>query len=364
MQPEFRISQLLPFTIPIAVLIGFIYHAPILTGVVTIAGLFGSGLLENYIKRDSAFSFELVKQLPANEGNDEYPKYYYLSIIYFILYLGILALGFYYAQYEQPTYIWIGYGLIVSFVAALNLNLCHEFMHSKKRPNKIISRIMASFCFWGTHEYEHLFFHHNENIICTEEDKSFSQLNQSVYSYILQSIIYNFKHAWKIQATINQRNGASTFNLFKNTLLQTLFLSILIGLSVWIFIGFYALLFFLVQGIFGIIWFLATSYNQHYGLLRRKKADNNYEAFTIMNIWSSDHYISGRIYFNLTHHAHHHVYQFCRYPDLKIIERAPLLPYGYLLSMFVCFMPAVWYKIMNKRVEQIFLMRDEYEKIG
>jgi alkane 1-monooxygenase len=271
--------------------------------------------------------------------------------------------GIYYAEYKLPTSGWLLYALPVGFISAIILTICHELMHSKYRFEKILARIVASFSFWGLHEFEHLFFHHNNEVICTDSDKSYARLNQSLYSFLFQAYIGNYQHAWRIQKQISKRNDKSFYNIFDNLLLQIYLCSLVILLITFLLTGIYGTLFLLIQGIIGFILFLAGTYNQHYGLTRRKN-NGTYEPFTFMNVWSSDFYISSKLYFNVTHHAHHHKHQFCHYEFLEIINKNPILPYNYNTMVFLSFIPPLWYKIMNRRVEIVLENRDKYSKDG
>lgn len=358
-----KIAYLIPLALPIAALAGYVFQIPMFMLSLTLISFLVMGFIDNLLKRDASFAFSIVKAIPENEGNIENGWANFIIYLFIFLYFLVLSIGIYYAQYKTPTWSWMLYAVLISLVSGELLNVCHELMHSKKYYKKILSRIVSSFCFWSVHEYEHLFYHHNDEIICTEQDKSYAKLNQSVYSFIIQSILFNYKHAWETQHKICSRMNQSFYSI-NNGLLQSLLLSTVISILILYFIGLYGFLFFIIQALGGIAMFVIGTYNQHYGLSRRKSADGHYEPFTIMNIWSSDHYLGSRLNFNTTHHTHHHMYQFCRYPYLEIIDHSPLLPYDYLLSIFICLIPPLWYKIMNKRVAEIYLLREEYEKNG
>ncbi|MHB1948408.1 MAG: fatty acid desaturase [Gammaproteobacteria bacterium] len=363
MQQESKLGVLIPHVLPILLFIGYLTEKPYLFILLSIVYLALLSALDNF-KRDPAYPYPLVAAMPENEGELKRNWYWYMSLLFIILYLIELPIGIYYAQYKQPTLGWILYALPFGIVASSALNLCHEFMHTKYSFERIVSRIVASICFWSVHEYEHLFIHHNTNLICTEEDKSHARLNQSVYSFILQSLVYNYRDAWRVQKQLSQREGKSFYNIFYNNLLQTLLLSIIISLSVLLFVGLNGFIFFILQAIMAVMTFIIITYNQHYGLTRQKNAEGVYESFTIMNVWNSNHYFTSKLAFNLSHHSHHHKYQFCRYHHLKVIENAPQLPFGYALALVVVLIPPLWYKIMNKRVEDVFSKRRQYEREG
>lgn len=356
---ENKIAIFIPHSLLLLLLVGFLLNMPYTFFLLTPLYLALLSILDYIFKKDPSFSLDKIQTLPENEGMLELNWYSFASMSYLIFYLIILAIGTYYAQFEKPTVGWILYALPLGFAGASALNLCHEYMHTKYTSERIISRIVSSLCLWSVHEYEHLFVHHNANTICTDQDKTYATLNQSLYSFLIQAFVANYKGSWRIQKQICARNKTSFYNIFHNALLQTYLLSTVAWLLILFFVGTYAFIFITLQAMMSIFIFISTTYHQHYGLTRRKNNEGIYEPFTMMNIWNCDHYLISRLHFNVTHHSHHHLYQFCRYPYLKIIENSPILPVGYITALVISLFPPLWYRMMNKKVEQVFKMRDQ-----
>ncbi len=357
-----KLSFLIPHTFAMLVMLGYLtQHAYVFLAFVLVF-LVALATLDFIIPHDPHFAYQTVKVISENEGERHVDFHLIASYVFIALHILILGMGLYAAQHYKPTAIWLLYAIPVGVTGTLTLNICHEFMHAKYAHQKIAARLVASLQFWSVHEYEHLFIHHRNETSCTEEDTSYAKLNQSVYSYTFQVIRSNYQNAWKVQKQISQREKKSFYNLVNNPLLQILLLSISIPIAIALFVGEKACLFFLLQAITSMILFSVTTYHQHYGLTRRKNKEGIYEPFNYMNVWNSDHYLTSRFHLNLSHHAHHHMHQFCPYQNLKIIENAPLLPFGYLTALLVSLFPPIWYKIMNERVKNVFELRDHLEK--
>ena len=94
------------------------------------------------------------------------------------------------------------------------------------------------------------------------------------------------------------------------------------------------------------------------------KPDGTIEPFTFMNTWGIDHFFSGKADFNMFHHGHHHLFSFCRYPHLKLVEYGPLMKYGFHATIFLSLFPKLWFKNINPKVEEVFKLRDQLEKEG
>jgi alkane 1-monooxygenase len=54
----------------------------------------------------------------------------------------------------------------------------------------------------------------------------------------------------------------------------------------------------------------------------------------------------------LTRHSDHHYRASKKYQTLERIKESPQLPLGYPGSMVLSWFPPLWFKIMNKRLEQ------------
>jgi alkane 1-monooxygenase len=57
--------------------------------------------------------------------------------------------------------------------------------------------------------------------------------------------------------------------------------------------------------------------------------------------------------YELTRHSDHHFQSNKKYQILEHKDLAPQLPFGYPSSMLLAMIPPIWFKVMNKRVEEI-----------
>ncbi len=355
---------LIPSLVPIFIIMAFVTNRPALfLYIISFAFLF-SIVLDCLVPRDKLYCYDEVIATPENDGRLSSWIYQLLSGSFLILHLIALILGMYIASYEYPLSPWIFYLLPFGFEGSVVLTVCHEYFHKESLIEKNIARFFGSLEFWSVHEYEHLFYHHHPDISCTPDDLSHARINQSVYSYVYHAIIHNYVYAWEKQKELCSLSGVPFFNILKNPLLKWLSVSAIIIAIIYVFFGYNGVLFFLAQAALSMFIFIASAYNQHYGLTRRLKADGTYEEFTFMNVWAFNHFISSKQAFNATHHAHHHLFQLCRYPHLKAVSKGPLYPFGLSMTFLLCLIPGLWYRIVNPRVKEIYRLRDEYESKG
>lgn len=354
----------IPHISPILIICGYALNMPW-----TFLGIFfiSIGLLtilDFFTPRDESYSYQQLIATPENDGRLAPWLYEFATATFLLLHLIAFGMGLYFIQFKEPFIAWLVYAYLIGYSGSTVLTVCHEYYHHNSLLEKMISRFFLSLVFFNAYESDHLQTHHDENYICTDKDHSHAKLNESVYAFTQKYLGSTFKAAIELQRKVCEKEGFSFYNIFKNTLLKWTIFSILLPILVFIFIGWKALIFYLLHAYISIIIHLYGSYNQHYGLTRRKDEEGRYESFTYMNTWVSDHFLTGKLYFNISHHGHHHLFSFCRYPYLKVCRLGPTLPYGYNAIFIISMFPRIWYKLMNPRVEEVFRMRDQYEKEG
>jgi len=90
-----------------------------------------------------------------------------------------------------------------------------------------------------------------------------------------------------------------------NTILQSWVIALLLQGTLVLALGWATLAFLLVHNL--VAWFQLTSANyvEHYGLLRRKRADGAYERCQPHHSWNSNHIFSNLLLFHLERHSDH-----------------------------------------------------------
>jgi len=114
--------------------------------------------------------------------------------------------------------------------------------------------------------------------------------------------------------------------------------------------GLGGLFFFLCHFLIGFVFMTGVSYIQHYGMLRKKLPNGEYEPMDFYNTaWDSDFWLSNVIFWAANHHAEHHVYPRMPYNQYSFID-TPKLPMGSTSMICMAFCPPLWFWCMNKRV--------------
>ena len=349
-----------PFSFPILALLACYYQRPVFFTIITLAWGLVLMALDMLLPRDAHYPWQEVRDR-VRDDSGRFQKSNFILFVFVLSHLLALAASLYRVSQAANPWPWMLLIVPVCLSGMESLAIAHELMHGRSGPEALMSRIASIPQMWNIHEYEHLYLHHRDEVICTEIDTSYAPLGKSVYGYIAMGLVSNIRNAWQIQYRLLKEKGAPLPGL--QTLARTYLPSIVLAVLVGVFLGKFALAFFLIQSAASILLGLGATYNQHYGLTRRKRGDGSYEPFTYMNVWSSDGRISNRLFWNIPHHAHHHLDPFCDYPELKFIADSPTLPNG-LFSMTLSFFPPLWFRIMNPRVKDVFTLRDRLDSEG
>ena len=95
------------------------------------------------------------------------------------------------------------------------------------------------------------------------------------------------------------------------------------------------------------------NYIEHYDLRRELKANGKYERTLPIHSWNYQHSLSGAALFNVSRHSDHHFIASRPYQILRTFDNTPNLPTGYAGMLVLSWFPPLWFKVMNKKVEQL-----------
>jgi alkane 1-monooxygenase len=236
------------------------------------------------------------------------------------------------------------------------INVAHELGHKKEAWARFHSKLnLMTVC------YMHFYIEHNKGHhvnVGTPQDPATSKKNQTFYAFWFQTVIGSWRDAWQIEKRRLESKKLPLWNPIHNQMLQYVIFPIL-------FIGILTLIFSLLQGIF--VWqvplfFLAQSYLafssleavnyiEHYGLQRREIAPGKFEKVNPLHSWNANHLISNFFLLQLQRHSDHHAYAARPYQILRHFEESPQLPYGYPVMILMSMIPPLFFKVMNKRLE-------------
>jgi alkane 1-monooxygenase len=229
------------------------------------------------------------------------------------------------------------------------INVGHELGHRKSGFDQFLAKVLLL-----TSLYTHFFIEHNKGHhahVATDQDPSSAILGQSIYSFWPQTVFGTYAKAWKINLDELKKKGLGFLNpqneMLFFTLAQVIFM-VLIGY----FFGIYTLLYFLVSAIIGALLLETVNYIEHYGLLRKRNPNGNYERVLPKHSWNSNHLLGRLMLFELSRHSDHHYLASRKYQVLRHHDDAPQMPTGYPGMIVLALFPPIWFRVMNRQLKK------------
>lgn len=242
---------------------------------------------------------------------------------------------------------WLTLAVVAGLASGIAVNTAHEMGHKHTRIEQWLSRLALAVPAYGHFTVEHNFGHHKQ--VATPEDCASARMNESIYRFALREMPGGLLRAWRIEGRRLARRGKPTWSLH-NTILQSWLMTLLLQGVLVMVLGWPTLAFLLIHNL--VAWFQLTSANyvEHYGLLRARTADGEYERCQPHHSWNSNHIFSNLLLFHLERHSDHHANPNRRYQSLRHFDELPELPTGYSGMFLLAYVPPLWFRVMNSRL--------------
>lgn len=228
------------------------------------------------------------------------------------------------------------------------INVAHELGHRPSLFDKWMSRLLLLPSLYSHFTLEHNHGHHLH--VGTPQDPATARKNESIYLFFIRSIVLSYRNAWKIGKRMLDFHHKPFWqheviwgHVFQIVLLGFIFKSV----------GFSGLIYYLCAALVGIMALESVNYIEHYGLVRKKLTSGRYEPMNENHSWNSNHELGRIALFELVRHADHHYQTTRKYQTLRSLENSPQLPFGYPMSIMIAFIPPVWFKVMNPRLDSM-----------
>jgi alkane 1-monooxygenase len=252
------------------------------------------------------------------------------------------------SQFNYSTSELVGLTFSVGIALGSNgINVAHELGHRTLAWERTLGKMLLIPAQYMHFYIEHNYGHHVN--AATHEDPASANYKQNLYSFWINSIVKQYRSAWKIQ---NKLRKQAKYGLFspKNDMLWFVFIQIAYLAIVYFLLGPQALLIALIIAGVGVLLLEAINYIEHYGLSRTKTKSGRYERVSEKHSWNSNHVLGRVMLYELTRHSDHHYRASKKYQLLDCHETSPQMPYGYPTSMVLSLIPPLWFSIMNKRI--------------
>lgn len=248
---------------------------------------------------------------------------------------------------DLPWYSVMGLLISVGMTSGLAINVAHELGHQTSPMERWFAKIALAPVLYGHFYTEHNRGHHVR--VSTPEDPATSRFGETFYEFLPRCVIGSIASAWDIEKRRLARKGKSVWSI-ENDNLQAWAITVVLfaGMTAWL--GWLALPFMVLQGLFGGSLLEVVNYLEHYGLKREKRADGSYERCQPHHSWNSNHLATNVLLYHLQRHSDHHANPTRSFQTLRNFDNVPRLPNGYAGMILIAMIPPLWFKVMDPRV--------------
>ena len=297
----------------------------------------------------------LIKPFSKNLPKEEITAISRSKIFSFIAYLSVpIQLYCLYEFFEHLNMRELNSVEIIGYISSMGIvcgviaiNIAHELGHRKNRFEQFLAEILLLTSLENHFIPYHNMGHHLN--VGSVKDPATARKNETLYFFWIRSHFTGYFQAWQLEF----KRAAKKKSIFANrmiwyTLSQIVFLSV-----IYMIYGQFALLMFIAAASFGILLLETVNYIEHYGLLRQIKENGKLERVQANHSWNSNHIIGRTILYELLRHSDHHYMASMHYQILDSLENSPQMPTGYPGMMLLSLIPALWFRVMNKRLQKI-----------
>lgn len=144
---------------------------------------------------------------------------------------------------------------------------------------------------------EHVIGHHRN--VATPLDPATAPKDITFYKFYPRTV----KGTWLSCYEIEKQKGKPTY---LNLAILSLVSNVVTSALVYHFYGSKALLVYIIGGVISFSLLEAINYIEHYGLLRKKLPNGEYERVNIRHSWNTPHRFTNYFMFKLQRHSDHH----------------------------------------------------------
>jgi len=221
----------------------------------------------------------------------------------------------------------------------------HEMGHKVMDwRQSLVARVLLACSGFGQYTLHHNADHHNR--VATPLDHSSARMGESIYRFFPREVIGTLRSTWALEKSRLARKGKSVWSVANKTL-QSALLTLVSYAALIVFFGAIMVPYLAIASLFA--WWLlsSASYVEHYGLLRQKDSDDNYESCKIGHAWNSDFLVSNLIMLQVQRHSDHHLRPSAPYQVLQIDGSMPMLPQGYPSMFLLATVPPLWFSVID-----------------
>lgn len=229
--------------------------------------------------------------------------------------------------------------------------VAHELIHKLNHYDRLLGKFLFAQFLYSHFPIEHLHGHHKN--VATDADPASARRGETIYSFFIRSTVGTLKHTWEIETSrLEAKYGTHIplrAYLLEHHILHCIVIGdILLPICIYLIMGPYVLITFILQAFLSIFFSESVNYLEHYGLRRKKLENGQYEPISEQHSWDAPFVFNCYFYVNLALHADHHSHPLKSYHQLlPASKEAPVLPCGYATLFLLALVPPLYFNIMH-----------------
>ncbi len=230
----------------------------------------------------------------------------------------------------------------VGIGSAVAICTAHELMHRRSKFDVLLGRFMSACCLYGHMHVEHLHHHATVGDISAGET---APRGTAIYRFAPRDFVQGLRNAWTVESDRLRRTGEARWH---NEVLQDYALALGLAVAFLAVYGAAGLMLFVGQAVFAVYCFEVITYVHHYGLVRGEREEPGPQ-----HAWAHHCWLTNCLTFNNTFHSDHHLRPRTPYYELHALRGAPRLPASYFTMFCVALVPALWRRLMDRRLDAL-----------
>ena len=241
------------------------------------------------------------------------------------------------------------------------LTVGHELGHKLNAVDQFAAKLVNAVTGYAHFCIEHNRGHHRH--VATPTDPASSRMGENIYKFALREIPGAFRRGWQVEKERLARLGKPVWHP-ENEVLQSYALSAVLQVALVAAFGWIMLPFLAIHNFFAWWQLTSANYIEHYGLLRKQNPNGSYEHCQPWHSWNADYIASNLLLYQLERHSDHHAHPTRRYQCLRSFPDLPTLPNGYFGMFLVALIPALWYRLMDRRLLALPHISGDFSRIN
>lgn len=235
-------------------------------------------------------------------------------------------------------------------IGSYGIFIAHELMHRSSRWDRMLGDLVLITTLYPHFSIHHVYGHHRH--VGTSLDSATSRYGETIYAFLPRSIIGGFTQSWSIEAARLKKSGRNPLSIH-NRMLRYFVGTAAFVLALYGFWGAMAVVGLVIHAVVAVCTLETINYIQHYGLERRETSPGQFERYDVAHAWSAETRFTNAYWLGLGRHSDHHHMASRRFETLRYRSGELELPAGLPAMFLLAWLPPVWFKVMNPRIEAL-----------